>query len=89
MVTWMAWPRKEDHEIHYKQVVNSTCMLVFGSVVSICKYVVFIVNTPIIPGPCWGAGVDDSSGVFVLIHPSGTKNSTHSMDLWNGICIPR
>ena len=21
MVTWMAWPRKEDHEIHYKQVV--------------------------------------------------------------------
>ena len=23
--TWrMAWPQKEDHELHYKQVVNST-----------------------------------------------------------------
>ena len=28
MVTGMPWPREEDHEIHYKQVVPSTSMLV-------------------------------------------------------------
>ena len=32
MVTWMPWPRQEDHEIHYKQVVPSTSMLVPGRV---------------------------------------------------------
>ena len=47
---WMAWPRKEDHFPSTKQVVNSTSILVPGSVL----YVYF---TPVSTKKTWMDGL--------------------------------